>query len=1117
MPACQTPPVRSFFLLQGSALSACLSHSGHVRSPQFDHVIAETEPFRDRVCGDLLGSLGEPKEKLACSQNDAAALEDLMELASEGLTLTQWGLEAQQLQGAEQELVLGKAPESRLVQCLEKRPPPRSCHQEVPLGLLAAAFRGMVNNPHLSDVQFQVDSGELFYAHAFVLYARCPQLLEMVDSQGFTVAEDGGAATCRVLLREARAEAVQAFLNYLYAADHAIPHCLLPDVAALAARFGVRELAALCHGQSGLALTAGEEEEEDTTEEKDRAETFEELLRSMWQDEEDGALSNGIHPDNANSTRDLVSEPELEEIYGFAVTQRAAVPGGTGQRQGASQPVPGESCPRTGLEKATPTGSRRECKGGRTRDAPGDASGEGMRRRLPLAAWTNAKEGRSLGAAARLSPAEVVLGLAEVSEKDDCPALPESLASVTLEGSPGSPGAGERRAGPALQDTPTGHPPSPLQGSPEGSQRALGMLSRNPHAPVLPLGSSPLLSPPSPPSHTCSLHASASQLPSTGRRSSVEASEQEGAERSDGVLGSSAERPLYRPRSLGHLEANLIVVLDSDEEVEPKEEVCPGLDGLRLGACKRRRGSGVGCSGKQGLSPLPLQGMGAPGLAVPVGDEAGSPQAQSSGLWGWSSSPEEDTCSKGGMLLVPDTPPLSRERAVPSSRPQSKAQWLRFLQERPPAQSSPPLRNRPFPPRSATRWPGCSPSWPPPEVVVLDDSEEEQEAALPCPAGTAVSGAGLPSWEEVVGGFLPFVELAGARSSLGGALQMSRRKTEGHPWVVGPAAAGGAASSGSGVATSVERTPCQQEWAEDLNSSQAARPAARKLPALEPAGEAACDLACWTPLTPSYSIMETPKLKKELRRFGVRPLPKRQMVLKLKEIFRYTHSKVGADCTAQAVSPQPPRSHNPSTTESRTEASSTHQKQLPRFQQMFPGSNSDPSGGGGDQRSGHVVEPSGAGSGQPKSPDLPAAAFAVRDSCRLSPMASQESTGSSVTDSEASVTSQSSSSTGFESSSLVLAEQEHLPVSQAAACETLKLAALQCYLRSKPAFLRQILMYQPIELAVLQAELKQNGIGIALGKLLDFLDALCITFTTAEARREKQHRHGTKRKGRQRC
>lgn len=40
----------------------------------------------------------------------------------------------------------------------------------------------MVNNPHFSDVQFQVDSGEVLYAHMFVLYARCPQALQIVST-----------------------------------------------------------------------------------------------------------------------------------------------------------------------------------------------------------------------------------------------------------------------------------------------------------------------------------------------------------------------------------------------------------------------------------------------------------------------------------------------------------------------------------------------------------------------------------------------------------------------------------------------------------------------------------------------------------------------------------------------------------------------------------------------------------------------------------------------------------------------------------------------------------------------------------------------------------------------
>lgn len=63
--------------------------------------------------------------------------------------------------------------------------------------------------------------------------------------------------------------------------------------------------------------------------------------------------------------------------------------------------------------------------------------------------------------------------------------------------------------------------------------------------------------------------------------------------------------------------------------------------------------------------------------------------------------------------------------------------------------------------------------------------------------------------------------------------------------------------------------------------------------------------------------------------------------------------------------------------------------------------------------------------------------------------------------------------------------------------------AVRRYICSQPALHRKVLMYQPLELAELQAELKQNGIPVAMGKLLDILDAQCVTFTTAAARKEK--------------
>ncbi|NXJ68831.1 SLX4 endonuclease, partial [Rostratula benghalensis] len=218
-----------------------------------------------------------------------------------------------------------------------------------------------------------------------------------------------------------------------------------------------------------------------------------------------------------------------------------------------------------------------------------------------------------------------------------------------------------------------------------------------------------------------------------------------------------------------------------------------------------------------------------------------------------------------------------------------------------------------------------------------------------------------------------------------------------------------------------------------------------------------------TPMTPmpAYSMMETPQLKKELRRFGVRALPKRQMVLKLKEIFQYTHRDVDSDFEDEIPSSQPPLQKSPA--------------KRPR------GSKVGQAAGG---KQGWSLAADG------EEPIL---------------SASQESAGSSLDGSDISFGSQSSFVNGFEACAFASEEEEEeeLPASQAAAREEDKLEAVRCYIRSNTALYRRILFYEPIELAELHAELKQNGIKISKAKLLDFLDAHCITFTTAGARKEK--------------
>ncbi|KAF1485084.1 Structure-specific endonuclease subunit SLX4, partial [Eudyptula minor novaehollandiae] len=214
-----------------------------------------------------------------------------------------------------------------------------------------------------------------------------------------------------------------------------------------------------------------------------------------------------------------------------------------------------------------------------------------------------------------------------------------------------------------------------------------------------------------------------------------------------------------------------------------------------------------------------------------------------------------------------------------------------------------------------------------------------------------------------------------------------------------------------------------------------------------------------TPVTPmpAYSLMETPQLKKELRRFGVRALPKRQMVLKLKEIFQYTHQDVDSDFEDEISSSQPPLQKSPAKRSRQSKADRTAE----RWSLAADG----------------------------EEPML---------------SASQESAVSSVDGSDISFRSQSSFMNGFEACAFASEEEEEeLAASQAAAREEEKLEAVRCYIRSNTALYHKILFYEPIELAELHTELKQNGIKISKAKLLDFLDAHCITFTTAGARKQK--------------
>ncbi|KFV11013.1 Structure-specific endonuclease subunit SLX4, partial [Tauraco erythrolophus] len=264
---------------------------------------------------------------LSHSQKDVQILQDLVELAREGLTLTQWNLDVDQVQAAKQpgqELPSSDIQHSGFVPPSKEKSLLKSSCKRSSLKLLAEDFGAMVNNPHFSDVQFQVDSGEVLYAHMFVLYARCPQAVQVVSTA------DGLSP----LLQESPGCPHPQSVNATESAQSTAG----PDgkrktltVLLCPCRFGVRELMEECENNTGESQgSSGVDSEDDLISVRDdkdcedRAENFQDLLKSVWvgEDEEEVAMLN---PECQKEDDNGVGEQELEEIYEFAATQRKMV------------------------------------------------------------------------------------------------------------------------------------------------------------------------------------------------------------------------------------------------------------------------------------------------------------------------------------------------------------------------------------------------------------------------------------------------------------------------------------------------------------------------------------------------------------------------------------------------------------------------------------------------------------------------------------------------------------------------------------------------------------------------------------------------------------------------
>ncbi|KAM8778109.1 structure-specific endonuclease subunit SLX4 [Rhynchonycteris naso] len=1264
--SCLQPPERKQnFLWEGSALTgACALESFYTASlvppmvPQPTKGLTQEpvlppvspdQPQPDVCIPPALHSTCLRSQLPSASQKEYQALQDLMDLAREGLSVSP-------LPGpggnTGTDLLPDGLPLTGFVLPPEEQRLDTGSQASFSLSLLAADFSAMVNNPHLSDVQFQTDSGEVLYAHKFVLYARCPPLIQYVNSEGFFAAEDGDLRTQRILLSDVSTEAAHAFLRYLYAADPGLPPQLVPDLSALACRFGVSELAHLCEQASVLMDSEGtpqkEKEDEDC---ESRAENFQELLRSMWVDEEEDTEAL-LKPEALGGDGEKVNEAEMEEIYEFAATQRKLLQKGSAPeaKEDTNQledgPGSGQILARVQVKEQSESAEQTESSRQGRDAAPAERKNVSQSQFLPPGGGQCSDGEGEAGA-----PKEALAHTSSASSSKGCWA--------------------ERREGPLLysvddddneqpfSSTPEGYPqPSQIishHKRGDGTSRERGRKSSRPptrrQTPPSqpPPGRSPGqphphfhhtsdLSPPAPQAQGRASRVASQDSPSKRRRGrslltllnhpDCQKGEERGSMmecRNKGVLISPEKPPsidltqakLSRQSSRSqsspsstNREDEIILLLDSDEELELERNKIKSVFNGSLEEGKVLEVSPkfsdlfsiIDVDAEQEPSQSP------PERAATVQQDEGQPSRDEGCVGGRGTpqlfcnpetSPNEDSTTDTSWL-VPATPLASRSHDYSS---QTQIMGLRSktsVNETAQLKPRTPLENREGPqasskftvivPQTSSSCPvpvnPRSPSSPrprrhkhfsllapsptsggltdfsgqfrkhslpgpslPSEVVEVEDSEDEQEVASHPASSSPLpdSGPRIPTddcyWHVEPLSPIPIDNLNLERtgplstSSPGGRVGEAPDSADCHspappsystplrPTQMGTTPIRGSctgqrkpqdkspsASSPGGSRLSFLTSALWNDWdAEEQKSPEdfplAQTPnadRAQKSDGLEkPSANRRKNLPPKVPITPMprYSIMETPVLKKELDRFGVRPLPKRQMVLKLKEIFQYTHQTLESNSEDESQALQVPteapcsQTHTAKTSKAskaagrtRLEATSDPNPQRSKGLAKTKGTQRR------KQQPGGSVPPTSPAKEVPLGPD---------DDAQLP--ASQESTATSVDASDSSLSSQSSSyefGAAFESAEDEEGEEE-ASSSQAAVPAAATAEAVRHYIRSTPALYRKILLYQPLELAALQAELKQQGIRMAAGKLLDFLDAHCITFTTAAARKEK--------------
>ncbi|XP_060696610.1 structure-specific endonuclease subunit SLX4 isoform X4 [Hemiscyllium ocellatum] len=1153
---------------------------------------------------------------LASSQQDRTFF-DLMDLAGEGMTLTQWNYGVNHEQDNEitgrniKDTLLDDIPPSGFVPARSERSCGNSLHHAQQLKKLSEDLAGLVNNPHLSDVQFQVDSGEIVYAHQFMLYARSPHLVQLVHDEGFLVEEDGAAMTRRFLLPEVTTEGVCAFLQYLYTASITVSPSVISELHTLANRFAVNGLVEICKAFSNeVESLEGSENDPSTKIDENygtREDNLQDLLRSMWMDEpEDPALDRQSAEDE-DKFSEKVDEEELEELYEFAATQRkierTSLQTQEIERVEQKNSVENEeklngygenelsvegprtkseivencetsmteretrsdsSCPSKNLEAST---MQEPSQKGETFHLK-ESQNHSFRPDLNLNTSDDCLFSET-NLSVESQQDEIKYGL-DVFEEDKTLASKSSHSSSSFANcsinslSP----MGEIECPstcPSLPDLPlVGSSPLETYANTQSPQECLSLVS----AVISSLGaaqhgnSSEITSCDSvisngqlnladkrcdnaPSLQEHSAHKSSKYLewlsnqktPSTGapylQRLSQNTSEKPQGNQSPTISIDSSQSPSENNSN------NTLLIISSDEEMDITEKMFPlcsestqlmPLPNDKCSSIESNPGvkqfiiksekvltSKIDAERKNvkvsGITSKYLDEVHNSSISeFSIGDvvkkvanhENQVMDSENELTLQLSSDGEQSNEDRAveGSWLVPATPLSTGSRhysALTTNSCSLQSQGVRRdkLFEKKIEQEVAVLK-------SVNVVQGKPQAINISEDVFRDDQEIVSE--LDCSAEKnsvnqwSLPASPIPSTQRsdcIVELGSEETSFTHSPSQLEGALPLSFSSEEKE-------------SSDKSV---LEIEDTEEEMFEDgppIPSDEfwnSKAPVNRK--------KAQLSLAPITP-EPPYSTMATPHLKKELSKFGVRPLPKKKMILKLKEIYQYTH---------QVVQPDPD-------TQSKQQISSSHPctwKTIPALtSKLKVGTNklSQPVSSGRNQQKSHSKKQSQSISaetskramkGHLKTTSKRKVKSLVLQSDGLEAKSPLKVVASDVANQLSS--SQSSSSSwsedSFESQRLLANECDNvlstdsdddkddgITPSQAIIREADTKEAIRQYILSDLSLYSEIVQYKPFELSDLHQKLKENGIKVSKGKLLEFLDAQCITFTTARARKE---------------